>query len=303
MTTPQSKPDFEASLKSRDTEEFIDIHFYRPIGYRWALLFRRLGVSPNQITIASIFIGIAAGICYYPQNFWINMLGVFLLIWANSYDSADGQLARLTGQKSELGRILDGACGDFWFITIYLAIVFRLWPVWDFWILVLALAAGWCHSRQSAMGDYFRNVHLHFLKGRNGAEWDDATDVRRRFEAMSWKARPAYKLFEMFYLNYTINQEKQTSALQALRSAINEKCSGELPDTLRERFLSASRPLLKYTNILSFNTRAITLFISVLADFPWFYFVFELTVMNIIMWYMVGKYEAICRELYAELKN
>ena len=108
MSEKETKPSLESTLKSMDTEEFIDIHFYRPIGYRWALLFRRLGISPNSVTIASIFIGIASGICFYPHDLTINIIGMLLLVWANSYDSADGQLARMTGQKSALGRILDG---------------------------------------------------------------------------------------------------------------------------------------------------------------------------------------------------
>ena len=61
MSKTKSTPSLESTLKSLDTEEFIDIHFYRPIGYQWALFFNKLGVSPNSITIASIFIGIAAG--------------------------------------------------------------------------------------------------------------------------------------------------------------------------------------------------------------------------------------------------
>lgn len=28
--------EYQASLKSADTEEHIDIYFYRPIGYQWA---------------------------------------------------------------------------------------------------------------------------------------------------------------------------------------------------------------------------------------------------------------------------
>ena len=111
MSETKSTPSLESTLKSLDTEEFIDIHFYRPIGYQWALFFNKLGVSPNSITIASIFIGITAGICFYFQSLAINVIGMLLLIWANSYDSADGQLARMTGQKSALGRILDGAAG------------------------------------------------------------------------------------------------------------------------------------------------------------------------------------------------
>ena len=47
MEETKKKPDIESTLKSLDTEEFIDIHFYRPIGYRWALFFNKMGVSPN----------------------------------------------------------------------------------------------------------------------------------------------------------------------------------------------------------------------------------------------------------------
>ena len=114
----KQKPTLESTLKSMDTEEFIDIHFYRPIGYRWALFFNKFGISPNTVTIASIFIGAAAGVCFYPHNLTINIIGMLLLIWANSYDSADGQLARMTGKKTPLGRILDGTAGDIWFISI-----------------------------------------------------------------------------------------------------------------------------------------------------------------------------------------
>ena len=53
MEETKKKPDIESTLKSLDTEEFIDIHFYRPIGYRWALFFNKLGVSPNCLLYTS----------------------------------------------------------------------------------------------------------------------------------------------------------------------------------------------------------------------------------------------------------
>lgn len=105
---------YKASLKSLDTEENIDLAFYRPIGYGWACLAKRLGIKPNAITIASIFLGVGAGIAFYFNNIWINVAGMLLLMWANSFDSADGQLARMTGQYSRIGRILDGLSGDLW---------------------------------------------------------------------------------------------------------------------------------------------------------------------------------------------
>ena len=139
-----------ATYKNADTEEWIDIRFTRPIGYLWALFFKKLHVVPNVVTILSIIIGIAAGWMFYYQDIYHNIAGVLLLMWANFYDSADGQLARMTGKKTRWGRMLDGFAGDLWFIAIYLAIVLRLWNEfipfthvhWKFLILFLAIFSG-----------------------------------------------------------------------------------------------------------------------------------------------------------------
>lgn len=53
------------------------------------LMAKRLGVTPNAITIASIFLGIGAGVAFYFPVMWINVIGIVLLVWANSFDSAD----------------------------------------------------------------------------------------------------------------------------------------------------------------------------------------------------------------------
>ena len=94
------KTGVEASFKSMDTEEFLDIHFNRPIGYVWALFFQRFGVHPNVVTILSIILGVAAGVMFYYPDMTHTLIGIFLLMWANHYDSCDGQLARMTGKKT-----------------------------------------------------------------------------------------------------------------------------------------------------------------------------------------------------------
>ncbi|KAA6318626.1 hypothetical protein EZS27_031391, partial [termite gut metagenome] len=43
MSEKKSRPSLESTLKSADTEETIDLVFYRPIGYYWSLLFHKLG--------------------------------------------------------------------------------------------------------------------------------------------------------------------------------------------------------------------------------------------------------------------
>ena len=116
-SSSQAGSSYRDSLKSMDTEEHIDLAFYRPIGYMWACLAARLGITPNAITIASIIIGIGAGVAFYYPVLWINVIGMLLLIWANSFDSADGQLARMTKQYSRLG------CGKFWLFFFFAGIL------------------------------------------------------------------------------------------------------------------------------------------------------------------------------------
>ena len=291
------------SLKSADTEEWIDLIFYRPLGYRWALLFNKLGVTPNTITIASIFLGMAAGVMFYFNNLWLNVIGMLLLVWANQYDSADGQLARMTGQKSELGRILDGVSGDIWFFSIYLAIVLRLTPVWGVWIWLLAAAAGYCHSKQAAMADYYRNIHLFFLKGKQGSEHDRSDQQTELYHKLSWKDNFVRKLFQWFYKDYTKGQERLSPKFQRFFDKYLEIYGGgaEAPETLRSSFRQDSLPLMKYTNILSFNTRAIALFVSLFLNMPWLYFVFELSVLNVLLVYMINRHERLCEQMYDKL--
>jgi len=296
--TEEQKKQYAESLKSADTEEWIDLVFYRPIGFRWAMLFQKLGVTPNAVTIASIFLGVAAGVMFYFQSLSLNIIGMLLLVWANSYDSADGQLARLTGQKSELGRILDGVSGDCWFITIYVAICLRLMPEWSWTIFLVAFWAGYFHSKQAAMADYYRNIHLFFLKGRQGSELDNSRQQRGIYERLSWKDDFIKKLFQFFYKNYTAGQEHFTPCFQRFFTALKEKyADGVAPVEVRNLFRQKSLPLMKYTNILSFNTRVIVLFVSLFVNMPWIYFVFELTVLNVLLIYMVWAHEKMSREM------
>lgn len=296
-----------ASLKSLDTEEHIDLAFYRPIGYVWACAAQRLGVTPNVITVAAIFIGLGAAVAFYFNSLPVNLVGILLLIWANSFDSADGQLARMTGQYSRLGRILDGLCGDIWFAAIYIAIILREIATSPFfaahsWVIItLALVTAVCHARQAAMADYYRQIHLFIIKGEDGSELESSATLRRRLAETTgfWK-----RLTLKAYILYTASQEATTPQLQRLRRLIAARYpDGHLPDKLRDNFRRLSLPLMKYTNILSFNWRTIVLFASLLAGQPWIYFAVEVTVFNVILIYMVRRHEKICRAMTDNIEN
>lgn len=293
MLSSEQQQQYQASLKHPDVEETIDLWFYRPVGFRLALLGQKLHWTPNQITIASIFLGIGCGLLLYPQHLWLNLLGILLLIMADVCDSADGQLARLTHQYSQLGRILDGAAGDFWFVAIYVCIALRLTPEWGIWCYVLAAAAGACHSQQAAMADYYRQFHLLCVKGKSGSELDDSAAVAEQYRQCRLAEDPVQKVFLWFYRNYTRGQERLTPQLQRLRPLAYDA----------QAIRPLTRPLMPIANALTFNCRAITLFVSVLVGMPWLYWVMELTVFNALAIYMVCRHESICRSMIGQIEQ
>ncbi len=293
----------QASFKSNDTEEWLDVHFTRPIGLVFALLWNKFNIHPNVITIASIFLGMYAGWMFHYSDLQHNIYGVILLMFANFCDSTDGQMARLTGKKTLLGRVLDGFSGDVWFLCIYVAIAYRLMDIdmpytdvkWGIWSWILVLVAGvLAHSPQSSLSDYYRQIHLFFLKGSAGSELDSYKSQRAIYESLdkkNWFGR----LFYFNYANYCRSQEKRTPDFQKLRAELLS--NPDKIDDIRNSFLAGSRPLMKYTNLLTFNLRAIVCYISCLIDMPWIYPLFEITFTQCMYVYMHRKHESLCASM------
>lgn len=297
--TAEEKSQYEASLKHPDVEETIDLWFYRPLGFRLALLGKRLHWTPNQITIASIFLGVGCGLLCYLEAWWLNALAIVLLILADICDSADGQLARLTRQYSPLGRILDGAAGDLWFITIYLAIFFRLFPEWGMWGFLLGALAGLSHRQQAALADYYRQIHLLMVKVSSGSaqtlsEFTTLAKEQEKMQSLSFREQPVETFFQWFYVGYLRFQESQTPRWQAFRKRFGVQ--EPLNPALAEQFRQQSRPLMPIANALTFNCRAITLFVSLMLGLPWLYWAAEITVFNGLYYYMNRKHEKICHQ-------
>jgi len=323
--------DVKSTYKSNDTEEWFDKVWTRPIGYQWALFFRRLHIHPNTVTVLSMILGAGSAI-FFAHGSWrmegmtgllYNIVAILLLAWANFYDSADGQLARMTGQKTQLGRILDGAASEVWFIPIYLALVYRLnthhelefqWLgienngqntlIFTLILLGLALYAGFgCHARQCGLADYYRQIHLFFLNGKAGSELDNSVQQQKIYDETPWKGNFIWKTFLKTYVNYTKTQEAQTPNFQLLLEKLRQKYSTieNIPQPFRDEFRNLSLPMMKWTNILTFNTRAIILYITCLVDLPWLYFFFEIVIMTAIYYYMRFSYEKFCKKLHDKL--
>ena len=323
--------EFKKTLKSSDTEDWLDLHFVRPFCYYWALLFARLDIHPNTVTILSMFIGAGSAIFFGCASFYyngmeglmFNIIAVLMLCLADIFDCTDGQLARMTGKKSKLGRILDGLAGFTWFIPIYHAMIYRFYLHHELefqWLgiedtpenalivtgiaYILGLIAGFMGTGgQQRLADYYIQVHLFFLKGEKGSELDNSKRQQEIYDQMD-ESTPAYeRYFQKTYIDYTKKQEASTPQFQRLLAKLRSKFGSldAIPQEFREEFRQYSLPVIKWNGLLTFNFRSFWLFLFCLLDVPVMYFVWEIVGMGLLYLYVKRRHEAFCRKLADKL--
>ena len=196
------KPQSDLSHKGRAVEEWVDLHFFRPIGIRIARGLLPSGVSADQVTLWSLLIGLVAGHLFAYQDRWTNFIGFLLFIVSDIFDSADGQLARLRGTSTRFGRALDGINDNLRFVNLYFHLIYRLIHAGWWWpgAFLLVCAAGLAHTFQSAAIDFVRNAFLRIGVG-DGGELDLPEDL---------DAGPRGTLLERFgarvYRDYVLRQ-------------------------------------------------------------------------------------------------
>jgi phosphatidylglycerophosphate synthase len=95
----------DAAVKTKDG--FFTTFFVSPYSKFIARAAARAGFSPNQVTVFSMLLGIAAGIAFAFGTLPGRIVGAILLQLAFTFDCVDGQLARYTQNYSAFGAWLD----------------------------------------------------------------------------------------------------------------------------------------------------------------------------------------------------
>ena len=322
------KKKYLATLKSSETEDWLDYRVIRPLCYFLAVFFAKLNIHPNAVTIASMFIGAASSIFFYHGSFiyegwygfWLNVIGVLLLCVADLLDCTDGQLARLTGKKSRLGRILDGMAGFTWFIPIYVLLMFRFYHYHSLefgWlgipdteqnaliatavVTALALYSGFaCMGPQQRLADYYIQIHLFFLKGEKGSELDNSVRQQEIYDQMTPETHSfAERYFQKSYIDYTKKQEKVTPQFQRLMQKLREKfgATENIPENIRKEFHDKSLPVIFWNGLLTFNFRSFWLFLFCLLDVPVMNFLWEIVGMGLLYLYVNRRHENFCKKI------
>lgn len=120
------------------------VYINRRIGRVLAAWAHTMGLTPNAVTgISAVhtFTGIVL-LVFLPAAWWVGIVVAVLLVLGYAWDSADGQVARLSGQGSPAGEWLDHFVDAIKIASIHLAVLVGAWfhtPLGNTWWMALPL--------------------------------------------------------------------------------------------------------------------------------------------------------------------
>ena len=159
----------------RQSDYIITLFITNEISLVLTWILARTRITPNLVTIASLFCGILCGLCYALGWF---ISGSFFLFLSHILDCTDGNLARAKEIFSVFGRWLDFVCDKAGVVFIFICISFyfsrnqdsTIWifiPILDglllmlyYYIVDVALSLGISKTKQEISSLRFKGVDV-----------------------------------------------------------------------------------------------------------------------------------------------
>ena len=283
--------------RTREIEGLSNLYFIHPISRVFVGWFARLGVTPNVVSMFGMGFGVLAAWAYFHYEQWeLSVAGFGFMIMWHIMDGADGQLARLTGQTSEFGRVMDGVCDHLTIVLVYASLAFATAFEHGTWVIAVVLAAGISHLAQSSAYEFQRQMYDHWVYGKESASFVKVEDQQSEMARRTGIS----KVFAWIYYVYLNIQYRFSSYDEELLTRLGQtKDTGE-PDFSRARDLyrSVNISTMRHWSLMSNNPRTIAIFAACIVQQPLLYFILEITLLNLLFAWLLRTQ----RERYSVLK-
>jgi phosphatidylglycerophosphate synthase len=298
---------YKKTLKPLDVEEPIDVWVHRPLAYVLTKLLYPTPISPNAVTLISIAFGVAGGAFLFTSSPWHMQIAAVCIFLSAIFDCADGQLARMRGTSSPLGRMLDGAAD---LVVSVVAVGGGCFAVWskfnDTWwmgaaALALCAATAVTGSFHTGMYDHFKNVFLHFTNARYREAEDYETALSRYKEKRSSGAlliRAAWYP----YLFYVKSQADYAARFDPYTSSMFSRFP-EYDETRGRIYRKhAERPMRMFRAFFGFGSLVFGITLFTFIDLLEVYMVVRLVLQNAVFYgYLRPAQRRASREAFAEM--
>ncbi len=137
------------SMEKRDTDSFIARYFDRNISLFFTKRLVHTKITPNQITLVGMSIGLFGAFLLCLPYYWTQLIGSLLFLFCVIVDGMDGEVARLKLKESTFGHYLDIITDNIVHIAIFIGMGYGLYKRTDdqtylYLIGVLLIGFGLC---------------------------------------------------------------------------------------------------------------------------------------------------------------
>jgi phosphatidylglycerophosphate synthase len=254
------------AFKAVEIEELTDVFFFRPCGWVIASGARALRMTPTHLSVARSLTGIVGGALLFDQH--AGLSAFLLIIFSEIIDSSDGQLARMTGNFSELGRVLDGVGDYIAHAAVYIGIAAGMIHRGESpSILIWMLLAGIANAVQSQMYDYHRSAYVTVVREGRASAHDSG-------RVPSW--------VRWLYAGYLATQRWLVGEHAKVEAALAARSDGgRVREEDQQRYRECFYRPVRGWNILGSNTGLYALGILMWLGRVDLFFVFMLLPMNL----------------------
>jgi len=124
---PEQKLVGALSAHTKADDGFIASHFDRHISQFISKRIAHFDVSPNQITLIGMSLGLIAAFLLSRPGYWPKLIGSLLFVICVIVDGVDGEVARLKLKESNFGHYLDIVTDNIVHAAIFAGIAFGLY--------------------------------------------------------------------------------------------------------------------------------------------------------------------------------
>jgi phosphatidylglycerophosphate synthase len=253
-----------------EIEGVTNVWLIHPISRRVVDVLARTAITPNQVSVASVFFA-AAGAASFAALPWpiSAFAGLVLLLAWHVLDGADGDLARRTGRASPIGELVDGVCDHASQACVYIGLGWIVAHNTSVSVAVeLGLAAAASHFVQANGYETGRKTYRRWVYG---AAWMRQTQ--------SEGGNIFQRLLGGLYIGLSnLMAPGETALERALEPKLAE--GGNVAAEIRANYRRANVFIVKRSGLLSSNSRTLAAFLAVLAQHPGWFFIYEITVLN-----------------------
>ncbi len=105
-----------------NNDSFMDRLVTRFLSRQFTRFFLRTPLTPNMITLISLFLGLGSAACFLMGTYASGIAGAVLLLISAWVDCTDGEVARLKFKESKIGQMLDIVSDNIVHCAVFIAI-------------------------------------------------------------------------------------------------------------------------------------------------------------------------------------